>query len=78
MLVLTRGPGQSVVLGRDIVVTVLAARGASVRLGIEAPPGVPVRRAELPSPSGATDTAPKGHDSDESGALPSSSPRIQR
>ncbi len=78
MLVLTRRPGQSVVLGRDIVVTVLASRGAGVRLGIEAPPGVPVRRAELPLPGEATDSAPIGHDFDGFGVPPSSSPRIQR
>jgi carbon storage regulator len=47
VLVLTRGPGQSVVLAGDIVITVLSARGSAVRLGIEAPAGVPVRRAEL-------------------------------
>lgn len=48
MLVLARGQGQSVVLDDRIVVTVLAARGGSVRLGIEAPREVGVRRGELP------------------------------
>ena len=47
MLVLARVPGQSVVLDDRIVVTVLAARPGVVRLGIEAPDGVHVRRGEL-------------------------------
>ena len=47
MLVLARGPGQSVVLDDRITVTVLASRPGLVRLGIEAPHDVPVRRGEL-------------------------------
>lgn len=47
MLVLTRKAGQSVRLGDDVVVTVLAVSGQSVRLGIEAPDSVPVWRGEL-------------------------------
>jgi carbon storage regulator len=47
MLVLARGPGQSVVLDDRITVTVLASRPGLVRLGIEAPRGVGVRRGEL-------------------------------
>jgi carbon storage regulator len=47
MLVLARSAGQSVVLDGRIVVTVLATRGGLVRLGIEAPAEVGVRRAEL-------------------------------
>jgi carbon storage regulator len=53
VLVLTRGPGQSVVLAGDIVITVLSTRGTAVRLGIEAPAGVQVRRAELPHAAAA-------------------------
>ncbi len=47
MLVLTRGQGQSVVLDDRITVTVLASRAGTVRLGIDAPPEVGVRRGEL-------------------------------
>jgi carbon storage regulator len=61
MLVLSRAPGQSVVLGDRIVVTVLVSRPGIVRLGIEAPDGVPVRRGELegktPDPAAAPVTA---------------------
>ena len=82
MLVLTRGPGQSVVVAGSIVVTVLSARGSSVRLGIEAPAGVLVRRSELPPqsrPSGlSTDTALEGHDSDGIGTPESKPRRIPR
>jgi carbon storage regulator len=47
MLVLSRRAGESVVLGDDIVVTVLEVRGDVVRVGIEAPRSVKVHRAEL-------------------------------
>jgi carbon storage regulator CsrA len=47
MLVLARGPGQSVVLDDRITVTVLPSRPGIVRLGIDAPEGVGVRRGEL-------------------------------
>ncbi len=47
MLVLTRKADQKLVIGSDIVVTVLEIRGNRVRLGIEAPREVPVHRSEL-------------------------------
>ena len=47
MLVLARSHGQSVVLDDRIVVTVITARSGLVRLGIDAPDGVGVRRGEL-------------------------------
>ncbi len=47
MLVLARREGESVVIDDEIVVTVLEIRGSQVRLGIEAPKGVPVWRKEL-------------------------------
>ena len=47
MLVLARVQGQSVVLDGGITVTVLETRGGIVRLGIEAPFEVGVRRGEL-------------------------------
>ena len=47
MLVLARSHGQSVVLDDRITVTVLTSRAGLVRLGIEAPDGVGVRRGEL-------------------------------
>ena len=47
MLVLARSNGQSVVLDGCIPVTVIGTRTGLVRLGIEAPEGVGVRRGEL-------------------------------
>jgi carbon storage regulator len=47
MLVLTRKPGEAIVVGASIRVTVLEVRGGRVRLGIEAPAHVNVRRQEL-------------------------------
>jgi len=54
MLVLTRKLGERIVIGDDIVVTVVAIGPGRVRLGIEAPPTVPVLRDELqPNAHGA-------------------------
>ncbi|RYU10432.1 carbon storage regulator [Nocardioides iriomotensis] len=47
MLVLSRRLGESVVIGDDVVVTVLEVRGDVVRIGVDAPRSVPVRRQEL-------------------------------
>ncbi len=47
MLVLTRRPGESITIGDDIVVTVVAASGSQVRVGITAPRSVQVLRGEI-------------------------------
>jgi carbon storage regulator len=47
MLVLSRKQGEAIVVGMAIRVTVLEMRGGRVRLGIEAPAHVSVRRYEL-------------------------------
>jgi carbon storage regulator len=47
MLVLTRRPGEEVVIGDRIHVTVTLIGNDRVRLGITAPPDVPVHRAEV-------------------------------
>ncbi|WP_432493427.1 carbon storage regulator CsrA [Kineococcus gypseus] len=47
MLVLTRKPGESVVIGDEVVVRVLEVRGDVVRVGIEAPRDVQVHRQEV-------------------------------
>lgn len=44
MLVLSRKPHESILIGDDIVVTVCAVGPASVRIGITAPEGVPILR----------------------------------
>jgi carbon storage regulator len=47
MLVLTRKTGESIVIGDDIVVTVLEVRSDQVRIGIQAPRRVQVHREEV-------------------------------
>lgn len=47
MLVLSRSEGESVMIGSDIVVTVLEVRGDVVRIGIDAPREVKVHREEV-------------------------------
>ena len=47
MLVLSRKVGERVVIGDQIVVTVLEVKGRQVRLGFEAPSNVQIWRGEL-------------------------------
>ena len=47
MLVLTRKSNQSIMIGDDIEVSVLAIMGEKVRVGIAAPRSVPVFRKEV-------------------------------
>jgi len=47
MLVLTRRAGESVIIGDDVVITVLEARGDVIRIGIQAPRDVQVHREEV-------------------------------
>jgi len=47
MIVLARKKNESIVLGNNVVVTVLEIRGDRVRLKIEAPPEMPVHRQEV-------------------------------
>ncbi len=48
VLVLSRLPGQRVVIEGGIVVTFIDVKGEKVRLGFDAPPGVGIRREEVP------------------------------
>ncbi|MFZ3416488.1 carbon storage regulator CsrA [Arthrobacter sp. 3Tela_A] len=47
MLVLTRKSGEQILIGDDIVITVLDSRGDGVRIGIDAPRGVKIQRSEV-------------------------------
>jgi carbon storage regulator len=47
MLVLSRKPGESIVIDDRIVVTVVQIGGGRIRLGIEAPREVPILRSEV-------------------------------
>jgi carbon storage regulator len=60
MLVLSRKPGEEIVINDTIRVTVLAIRGKQVRLGLTAPHGVPIYREELCSVQRDVRPAPAG------------------
>ncbi len=47
MLILTRRVGESVMIGKDVTVTVLGVKGNQVRIGINAPKDVSVHREEI-------------------------------
>lgn len=47
MLILTRTPGASIIVGDNVAIVVLGIEGAQVRLGIRAPTDVPVHREEV-------------------------------
>jgi carbon storage regulator CsrA len=47
MLVLSRKESESVIINENIIVTILRIAGGGVRIGIEAPREIPVRREEL-------------------------------
>lgn len=46
MLVLSRKSGQSIVIGDNITIKVTEIRGGKMKIGIDAPKGVPVTRPE--------------------------------
>jgi carbon storage regulator len=47
VLVLTRQSNQSIMIGHDVVITILEIRGDHVRVGIRAPKSVAVHREEV-------------------------------
>lgn len=47
MLVLSRQCDESIIIGDNIVVTIVDIRGDKVRLGIDAPTEIPVHRCEV-------------------------------
>ena len=47
MLVLSRKEGEIIHIGENIHVRVVGIQGGRVKLGLEAPPEVPIRRSEL-------------------------------
>jgi carbon storage regulator len=66
MLVLSRKPSQQILVGSEIRITVVRIDRNQVRLGIQAPPGIPILRHEL------TEKPPRvlGHSSCEGGGAP--------
>lgn len=47
MLVVSRKPGERILIGDKIVITVVKVAGGAVRLGVKAPAELPVMREEL-------------------------------
>jgi carbon storage regulator len=69
MLVLSRRSGEAVCIASNIKVVVLDVRGGRVRLGVSAPPGVPIHRSEnLPETTVVPEESPKDAPSVESEA----------
>jgi carbon storage regulator len=60
MLVLGRKVGERVMIGEGVVLTVVAVCGSQVRLGIEAPVEVTIRREEFCSDGVIETTSPIG------------------
>lgn len=47
MLVLSRKKNESIIINDNVVVTVVDVRGDKIRLGIQAPPHIPIHRSEV-------------------------------
>ena len=47
MLILTRRPNETLMIGTEITVTVLGVKGNQVRIGVNAPKNVTVHREEI-------------------------------
>lgn len=47
MLALSRKPGESIVIGNDIEITILEVKGDQVKIGIDAPKPVSIYRKEI-------------------------------
>ena len=66
MLILTRRVGESLMIGDDVTITVLAVKGNQIRIGVNAPRDVAVHRQEIVERDAATHVAKSGSKSMES------------
>jgi carbon storage regulator len=55
MLVLSRKPGEKVIIGEGITITILSAERGRIRIGFEAPEDVSILRGELAFDQGPAD-----------------------
>ena len=47
MLILARKKDESLVIGNNVIITVLGTNGKTTMIGIQAPKGIPVHRTEI-------------------------------
>ena len=59
MLVLSRKEREQLIINDQILVTIVKVSGGTVRLGIEAPPTIPIRREELKTTDAASPSVGK-------------------
>lgn len=68
MLVVTRKKGEKVLIGDDIVVTVIDVRRDGVRVGVDAPRGIRIQRLEVVEALAAANAEAAGHSDESTGA----------
>ncbi|WP_420452485.1 carbon storage regulator CsrA [Ilumatobacter sp.] len=73
MLILTRKAGESIVIGDDVVVTVVESSRDQVRLGVDAPRSISVHREEVYAQISRENEAVR--DADARGIVSSGAPR---
>ena len=75
MLVLTRRTNESLIIGHDIVITVLEIRGDTVRIGVKAPREVSVHREEIYAKLRNENQAASGVAASDTSFLPKPKPK---
>ncbi len=65
MLVLSRKPGEKILIGEDVTVTIVRIGPNTVRIGIEAPRTMNIVREELCEPAGHCERVVEIHPDDE-------------
>ncbi len=55
MLVLTRKPGEQILIGDGVVLTVIGIHGTRIRIGVQASPEITVKRMEVQTRTNSDD-----------------------
>ncbi len=66
MLVLSRKPGEKILIGDNVTITIVRIGPNTVRIGVEAPRDMNIVREELCEPAGQMDDPSSGHHDHES------------